>query len=429
MTERTAARPVPGHRTVLVAIVLLALTLRPAVTATSSLLPRIVDGVPLTTTQAGLLGALPPFCFAAAGLVAPRLARGLPAERIAVLLLLVAAATQLVRPWVPGAWPFLAVTVVALVAMGSGNIVLPPLVKAWFGDRIPQVTATYLIALTVSTAVPPLVSVPVADAAGGGGWRVALALWGVVALLAVVPWLGPARRPRAVPVTRTAQGGDGAAAHPGHLPLWRSRVAWGVTFVFGFQSFAAYVMFSWLPTRLTDAGLSEQRAGVMLSLFSVLALPSTFLAPRLVARVRSTLLLVTQFALSFATGLVGLALAPTTLTELWIVLSGWGSALFPLALTLVGLRTRTPAAAGSLSGFAQGIGYLVAGTGPFVAALVHDTTGRWDVPFLLPVGAMGLVVVGAWLAGHGTVEDDLAPRAAAGPDGPDGRPRTVTLDG
>lgn len=416
MTDRTAIPPVPGRRTVLAAIVLLALTLRPAVTATSSLLPRIVDGVPLTTTGAGLLGALPPFCFAAAGLVAPRLARRLSAERIAVLLLLVAAGTQLVRPWMPQAWSFLAVTVVALVAMGSGNIVLPPLVKAWYGDRIPQVTATYLIALTVSTAVPPLVSVPVADAAGDGGWKVALALWGVVALLAVVPWAAPARRPRAVPVP---------SAEKAHLPLWRSRVAWGVTLVFGFQSFAAYVMFSWLPTRLTDAGLTEQRAGVMLSLFSVLALPSTFLAPRLVARVRSTLLLVTQFAASFAVGLVGLALAPTTLTTLWIVLSGWGSALFPLALTLVGLRTRTPATAGQLSGFAQGLGYLVAGTGPFVAALVHDTTGRWDVPFLLPVGAMAVVVVGAWLAGHGTVEDDLERR----PGGPDGRPRTVTLEG
>ena len=415
MTDRTASQPVPGRRTVLVAIVLLALTLRPAVTATSSLLPRIVDGVPLTTTQAGLLGALPPFCFAAAGLVAPRLAHRLSAERIAVLLLLVAAGTQVVRPWMPEAWTFLAVTVVALVAMGSGNIVLPPLVKAWHGDRIPQVAATYLIALTVSTAVPPLVSVPVADAVGDGGWRVALALWGVVALLAAVPWTVPARRPRAVPVP---------AAQKAHLPLWRSRVAWGVTLVFGFQSFAAYVMFSWLPTRLTDAGLSEQRAGVMLSLFSVLALPSTFLAPRLVARVRSTLLLVTQFAASFAIGLVGLALAPTSLTTVWIVLSGWGSALFPLALTLVGLRTRTPATAGQLSGFAQGIGYLVAGTGPFVAALVHDTTGRWDVPFLLPVGAMAVVVVGAWLAGHGTVEDDLEGRAG----GPDGRARTVTLE-
>jgi hypothetical protein len=35
-----------------------------------------------------------------------------------------------------------------------------------------------------------------------------------------------------------------------------------------------------------------------------------------------------------------------------------------------------------------------------------------------------VVVAGAWLAGHGTVEDDLG----VPPDGPDGRARTVTLE-
>jgi len=113
--------------------------------------------------------------------------------------------------------------------------------------------------------------------------------------------------------------------------------------------------------------------------------------------------------------------APTAAPLLWVLVAGWGSGLFPLSLTLVNLRTRTPAAAGSLSGFAQGVGYLVSGAGPILAGAVHGATGSWTVPFLLAAAAMALVVGGAWLAGdHRTVEDDL--HGAGGP------PRTVTLE-
>jgi MFS transporter, CP family, cyanate transporter len=421
VTERTS----PGRRVVLLAIILLAITLRPAVTATSSLLPDVVEGVPLTATEAGLLGSLPPFCFAAAGLLAPWLARHLSAERIAVLLLLVAAGAQVVRPWAPGAWAFLAVSVVVAVSTGAGNVVLPPLVKAWFPDRIPSVTALYLTFLALGASVPPLIAVPVADAVAGTtgspgtGWRVSLALWGVVAGLAVLVWAAPAAHPRVPPM---------ASAQRVRLPLWRSRVAWGVTILFGFQSFAAYVMFTWLPTRLVDAGLGEQRAGAMLALFAVLGLPASLVVPGLVARVRSTWVLVVGLAALFGSGLLGLAFAPASGTLGWVALSGVGSALFPVALTLVNLRTRTPATAGALSGFAQGIGYLISAAGPFAAAALHDATGRWDLPFALTAGAMVLAAAGGVLAGRGTVEDDLGRRRAAPESGPGGTSPTVTLD-
>lgn len=408
MAERTA----PRRRAVLVAIVLLAITLRPAVTATSSLLRRIVEGVPLTVTEAGLLGSLPPFCFAAAGLLVPWLLRRLSAERIAVLLLVVAAGAQVVRPWAPGAWAFLAASVVVLVAMGGGNVVLPPIVKAWFPDRIPQVTGAYLVAVTAGVAVPPLLSVPVADAVARAtgsevtGWRVSLALWGALAAVVAVAWLVPAAHPRVVPVGRRPAGAQPDAPHH-RLPVWRSRVAWGVALVFGFQSFASYIGFTWLPTRLTDAGVGDQRAAVMLAVFGAMGLPASIVVPRLAARVRNTFALVTAFAACMATGYVGIALAPATLTLLWVLVAGWGSGLFPLALTLVNLRTRTPATAASLSAFSQGVGYLVAAAGPFSAGAVAGATGRWDLPFLLGAASMAFVVLGAWLAGRRTLEDDL----------------------
>ena len=102
----------------------------------------------------------------------------------------------------------------------------------------------------------------------------------------------------------------------------------------------------------------------MLAVFGGMGVPAALIAPTLAARGRHTFLLVLQFAVAFALGELALLLAPAHLTLLWVILAGWGSGAFPLALALIGLRSRTPAGAGALSGFAQGIGYFVAGLRP-----------------------------------------------------------------
>src|SRR3954447_1696954 len=87
---------------VLVALLLLALTLRTAVTGLSPLLPRVSAGVPLTPTEAGIVGALPPFSFAAAGLLGPVLLRRVAAERLVVLAMLFEGLGLVIRPWSGG---------------------------------------------------------------------------------------------------------------------------------------------------------------------------------------------------------------------------------------------------------------------------------------------------------------------------------------
>ena len=75
---------------------------------------------------------------------------------------------------------------IALAGMGMGNVLLPPLVKRYFPDRIGAVTAAYSVALSVSTAMPPLFALPLAQATS---WRVAVGVWAVVGLAAAVPWI------------------------------------------------------------------------------------------------------------------------------------------------------------------------------------------------------------------------------------------------
>lgn len=48
---------------------------------------------------------------------------------------------------------------------------------------------------------------------------------------------------------------------------------------------------------------------------------------------------------------------------------------FPLAMTLVIVRTRDVGQTGRLSAGAQSVGYLIAATGPLVVGLLHELTG------------------------------------------------------
>ena len=198
--------------------------------------------------------------------------------------------------------------------------------------------------------------------------------------------------------------------------------------IFGANSLATYALFAWLPTRLTEADMSQSTAGLMLAVFGGMGVPAALVVPHLVARYQNVVLLTVQFVVCFAIGLIGLLVRPTQLTLLWVIVAGWGSGAFPLALTLVGLRSRTPAGAGRLSGFAQGWGYLVAGVGPIAAGVLRQATGGWTAPFVFIVAVLGLIVLGGVLAAPSrTVEDELEghERAATGP-APTGWPLAVT---
>src|SRR5699024_10256801 len=55
---------------------------------------------------------------------------------------------------------FLALSVLALLGMGIGNVVLPPLVKSYFPDRLALMSTVHVGLLQFGTFIPPLVAVP-----------------------------------------------------------------------------------------------------------------------------------------------------------------------------------------------------------------------------------------------------------------------------
>ncbi|WP_444948420.1 MFS transporter [Micromonospora ureilytica] len=405
MSEHRSLPLWAGRTAALLGIVLVAFTLRQAVATISPILGDIRVDIPISNIGVGLLGTLPPILLAASGFIAPRVARGFGLDGGIVLALLLMTLGHLVRAFAPGFAVLLVGSVVALAGTGIGNVLLPPIVRRYFPDRVALLTAVYVCVVGVGTAVPAAVAAPVAEQVG---WRFLLGTWSVTSVVALVPWLVIIAR------ERRQRRSDAVAVEspPSALVtrLWRSRVALSITVVFSTSTILTYAAFAWLPEILGDiAGSTPTEAGVLLAVTGIISVPGAFIAPLLVERLRNVGWLIAAGVASFLFGYLGLLLAPATLTLLWVLLIGSGSILFPVCLVLINVRTRTHGGTVALSGFAQGVAYALGALGPLVVGLLHDVSGGWTLPllFLLAV-ALVATIPAITLARPAFVEDELA---------------------
>ncbi|WP_104163291.1 MFS transporter [Cryobacterium sp. N22] len=392
-----------GRTLALLGIVLVAANLRTAVAALSPIVSEISTDIPLTATAIGILGMLPPVCFAVFGIFTPVFTRRLGLENVLVLALTAMLIGHLTRGAAGSLTALMIGSVITFAGLGVGNVLLPPLVKKYFPDRVGLITSLYVTVVSLSTLIPPLIAVPVADAAG---WRVSLGLWVLPVVFALVPWLTMFVRHR-VQVTPGALVEEAEPALLGRI--WRSSIAWALAVVFAASSLNAYAMFAWLPQLLIDtAGVTPAQAGTLLSVYAAMGIPCALLIPWLTSRMKNVAILVYLGVAAFLIGDLGLLLAPGTLTWLWVVLAGLGPLFFPLTLVLINLRTRTHAGSVALSGFVQSVGYTLGALGPLCMALLHEITGAWTAPLLFLIGtALAITVAGAVVARPHLLEDDL----------------------
>ena len=390
-------------------IVLVAFSLRSAVASLSPILAEIEADFAVPSWILGLIGAAPPVCFAVFGIVTPALERRFGLERLAVAAMVVATGAMVARALASDALALLLGTAVLFAAIGVGNVVLPPLIKKYFPDRVGTMTGLYSSLLAVAAFVPPLVAVPVADAAG---WRFSLGMWAVFALAAIVPWVAQLvvdARERAAGRAAAARGLDGNGAgdavgadveidEPTPRVLRRLRripLAWALAVTFAISSASVYACFAWLPVVLVEmAGVSHAAAGALLSLFGAMGLPWSILVPMAVTRWNRVGVVYVVALVAGVAGVLGMVLAPTAATVLWVVLLGTPQGLFPAVLVMIQRRSRTHEGAVALSSFSQSIGYAIAAIFPLAFAVLQETTGGWQAPLVL-LGVLFLFAIPA----------------------------------
>ncbi|MFF4897698.1 CynX/NimT family MFS transporter [Streptomyces sp. NPDC001068] len=427
-TESGGSRPVNGTRAwttrlFVVGILLAAVNLRPAITSLGALLEEVRDGLGMSGSVAGLLTSVPPLCFAVFGVMAPRLARRFGPPAVVCAGMAAITAGLLIRPYVGGTAGFLAGSALALMGIAVSNVLMPVIVKRWFPDRVGSMTGLYSMALAAGTAVAAAVTVPLTDALGGG-WRPGLAVWAGLAAVAVLPWItlvrdrGPAPAPEATAHAGTAHAGTAHAGTdrrppaPPALRITRSRTAWALAVFFGLQATAAYITMGWMAQIFRDAGVSAGTAGLLLAVTMVMGVPLAFVIPRVATRLPHQGPIVIVLGVCGLAGYAGLWAAPAGGAWAWAVLLGISNCAFPLALTMVGMRSRTGAGVVQLSAFAQSVGYLISIPGPLLVGVLYQHSGGWGLPIALMIGLMVPQMAVGVLAGRDrTVEDEAAATA------------------
>ncbi|MGW0029473.1 CynX/NimT family MFS transporter [Streptomyces sp. NPDC003314] len=402
---------------VTVGLVLAALNLRPAITSLGALLEEVSEGLHMSGSVAGVLTSVPPLCFAVFGITAPRLARRFGPAAVVCAGMAAIFTGLLLRPLAGGTAGFLAASALALMGIAVSNVLMPVIVKRYFPDRVGTMTGLYSMALALGTSVAAAATVPLTGALGGD-WRLGLGVWAVLAALAVLPWLpllrdrdrdrvsrtetGPSRT--GAPVSRT----EAKAPAPDAAPrVTRSRTAWALGAFFGLQATGAYITMGWMPQIFRDAGVPASTAGVLLAVTMVMGVPLAFVIPRLATRMKTQGPIVVALALCGLGGYTGLLLAPAAGAWVWAVLLGVSNCAFPLALTMIGMRSRTGAGVVRLSAFAQSVGYLISIPGPLLVGVLYQHSGGWGLPIALMGGLMLPQMIVGILAGRDrTVEDE-----------------------
>lgn len=408
----TPARRFPWAAVVLgIALLVLAGCLRAGVTSIGVLLPQLRSDLGFGPATVGLLTSLPVLCFAVVGLGAGGVILRLGVHRATVLLLAAIAIGLATRAWTDSAAGFLVATAVAMMGVALGNVVLPPLTRRHFPNRVPLISALYAATLLTGATIAASTSAPIA--AAFDSWRVALGGWALLAVLGLLLWLPTALRERPQPPIRGTTTPDSA----GHNPRFdvsfgqvaRSKVGWALALLFGAQSSQAYVQFGYWADILADSGVDATHAGALLGVMIAIAIPITLSLPVLMRFTGRGLVLPVGFAALTAAGWVGILTAPLALGGWpWAICLGTGGAAFTWCLAMIGLRARTHDGSAHLSAFVQGTGYLLAATATFSAGLLREVTGSWTVPLgmlLVLTAVMG--VAGSVAVRSGPVEDEL----------------------
>ncbi|TXK76718.1 MFS transporter [Paenibacillus sp. N3.4] len=357
-------------------IILIAANLRAPLTSIGPLIGTIRHELGISNTLAGLITTLPLLAFAILSPLAPKLARryGNPTVLFGSMFLLI---IGIALRSSFGIGSLLIGTVILGLGISICNVLMPSLIKESYPLRIGVMIGVYSVAMNLSGAIASGISVPLANQVGLG-WKGALVIWILLALLSLFVWVPQLRHSHQQKDVKTSDRNES------RTNLWKSSLAWYVTLFMGLQSMLFYVVVSWLPDILKNQGTSPDSAGWTLSIMQLALLPVTFIVPILAGRMKNQVVLVILTVTFFFIGISGLLFGNHTLTVLWAVSIGIGSGCsFSLAMMMFGLRTTNPHDAAELSGMAQSVGYLLAAVGPTLFGYLHDATNGWKIPLIV----------------------------------------------
>ena len=375
------------------ALFVVALALRPQISAIGPLVPGLIEEFGPSHAFIGLLTAIPVLCMGIFALVGPSVA-GWFGNRFGIAVsVAILVASGVLRAVAPGA----ELVLLATVGVGIGAAVIGPILPMFVRDRMPGQmvggTSSYAAGTIVGAALGAALAVPLATAFGG--WRGALLAIAVLSVACIVTWLVVVRSHRRA--ARTGTAGQGSVARPRRrlvlpqLPI-RRPIVWAIGLLFALQSTLFYGQTAWLASVYIERGWAPQTAALLAAAVNLASLVAIIGVPWGARRGLSRRVMLTAAAASSTIGLAGVALVPGP-AFLWAALLGAGLGMtFTLLLTLPTDISEHPRDVGGAAALMFLIGYLLASIAPSVLGAARDATGDFGASIWLLVG-VGLVMI------------------------------------
>lgn len=375
-----------------IALLILSIALRPPIVSIGPVLESIQQSFGLSYTQASLLTAIPDVCMGVFALAAPGVARRLGTDNAVVAALALLCVAMVARALAGSAGVLLLCTVFTGIGIAISGSLIGGWVKKHFARDATFFMGIYSAGLSVGATVAASASGYIA--LSFGGWRVAVALWSVLCITAILSWRGLARR------FQEAKAAEAQPRQPAQVPAavglpWGHIQAWRVAAYFGASQFIVYACFAWLASSSVELHVETLSPGLVLGLFTCVFALSSFgmgmKAGRSTDR-RGWLGLASAIT---AVGIGGLTFAPTAYPVSCIVLIAIGQGMcFTLAMTLPLDNTHSPAETNAWSVFMLFIGYLVAALGPLAFGYLRDRTDSYFASyFMLFLVATGITLM------------------------------------
>lgn len=366
----------------MISVVLVALNLRPSMAAVGPLLSSIRGDVPLSFSSAALLTMLPVMAMGLAMFFGMGLGKRMGEHRSIVLSLLVIGLATLSRLFVDSASALIVSAIAAGVGIAMIQALMPALIKTRFSANVSLFMGLYVTAImggaALAASFAPLVQVQT------GSWRIGLAIWAALAVLALVFWY--AQRSAMPPLP---QAGAGAQES-----FFGNRRAWLLAIFFGLGTAAYTCVLAWLAPYYVEQGWSEQQAGLLLGFLTAMEVVSGLITPAIANRREDKRGVVAVLLVLIIGGFCGLILSPQYLSLLWPCLLGLGiGGLFPMSLILSLDHLDNPRRAGGLTAFVQGIGYLIAGLSPLIAGMIRDQLGSFEWAWWSLTAVIGVMLL------------------------------------
>jgi CP family cyanate transporter-like MFS transporter len=355
------------------------LNLRPILASVGPLFSVLQREAGLTATQFSLLTSLPVAMMGLAALCGPWLLARVGAVRGIMFGLLILLVACLLRGFSASPASLMGTALLGGASIGTIQALMPALIKKEYAQMASTVMSLFSTGIMAGAAVAAASAEPLFS------WltlKPALAMAGLLALLALILWLTLVKHPQ-----------EEKTAHE-TVTLSSSRTGLLLLF-FGVGTGAYTLVLAWLPPFYIQAGWSARSSGYMLAWLTLTEVVAGFAVSALIGKFPDRRVPLIAVLLLLLAGLLCLVFAPGTTPVLSTLLLGTGiGALFPLSLIVTFDHARTPAQAGKLLSKVQGGGYMIAALMPLIAGVVSDSavslTSAWLV---MSAGVILLIVI------------------------------------